>query len=104
MDSQDAAVRIQTAVGTIVALAERLPSGDVEHHVKASAHELEGACSRGEGVHEALDRFTTSIRQLQTELAVGARRHEQQDTPAIERLLEGLQVQLLAGLRRQNLL
>ena len=104
MDSQDATVRIQAAVGTIVALAERLPSGDVEHHVKASAHELEGACSRGEGVHEALDRFTTSIRQLQTELAVGSRRHEQHDTPAIERLLEGLQEQLLPELRRQNLL
>lgn len=88
----------------VIALAKGLPTGDAEHHVQVSAHELEVACSRRDGVGEAVDRLARSVRQLQQNRYDGPRRDQQQGEAAIERLLEAFQEDLLPELRRSGLI
>jgi hypothetical protein len=92
------------ALKRVLAQAERLRDGPGEHHVRASAHEIEVACARGEGVRAAVERLASSIRQLQAELSSGPRRREQHDAAAVERLLEVLQEDLLPTLRQAGLI
>ena len=92
------------ALQKVLSLAQRLPEGDGEDHVRASARELESACSRSEGVRAAIDRLSSSVRQLQAELSTGSRRREQHDAVDIERLLEVLQEELLPTLRQSGLI
>lgn len=92
------------ALRKVLSLAQRLREGDGEDHVRASARELESACARGEGVRAAIDRLSSSVRQLQAELSTGSRRREQHDAVDIERLLEVLQEELLPTLRQSGLI
>lgn len=103
MTPHDAAP-IDAAVQRVLAQAERLPSGDCKRHVQASARDLASACWRRQGVPAAVDRFAASVRQLQAGLAEGTRRRERDNAPAVERLLEALQEELLPELRRSGLL
>lgn len=92
------------ALRKVLALAHSLREGDGEDHVRASARELESACSRGEGVRAAIDRLSSSVRQLQADLSHGSRRREQHDAVGIEHLLEVLQEELLPTLRHSGLI
>ena len=94
----------ENAVRKVLALAQRLREGDGEDHVRASAREIESACARGEGVRTAVNRLSSSVRQLQAELSNGSRRREQHDALSIERLLEVLQEDLLPTLRQSGLI
>ena len=104
MSAPDLTPPTEDALRKVLALAQRLREGDGEDHVRASAREVESACARGEGVRTAVDRLSSSVRQLQAELSNGARRREQHDAPSIERLLEVLQEDLLPTLRRSGLI
>lgn len=95
---------LDAAVQSIVERAGALPSGDAEHHVVASVRELQRACAEREGVEGAVHRLMESVRQLQAQHARGRRRQQQHDAPAVERLLESLQEELLPELRRSGLL
>jgi len=94
----------EDALRKVRALALRLREGDGEDHVRASAREVESACARGEDVRTAVDRLSSSVRQLQAELSNGSRRREQHDALGIERLLEVLQEDLLPTLRQSGLI
>ena len=84
--------------------AEALPPGEIERHVQACAHELTAACVHRSGIRAAVDRMAASVAQLQAALSHGSRRQERHDAPAVERLLETLQEQLLPQLRKKGLL
>ena len=96
--------RVAAALRALIARAEALPPGDLERHVQACAHELTAACVRRTGIRAAVDRMAAGVAQLQAALAQGSRRHEQHEAPAVERLLETLQEQLLPQLRKKGLL
>jgi hypothetical protein len=104
MSEPDLTRSIDEAVRSLVAHAGQLREGDGENHVRTSARELEAACSRGTGIRAAVDRLSSSIHQLQGELAEGRRRQERHDAPGIERLLEVLQEDLLPALRQSGVI
>ena len=104
MSSHDDTTPFAGALQTVIALAGDLPAGDVEHHVQVSAQELAVACSRRDRVDVAVERFAQSVRQLQQSRIDGPRRRQQEGEPAIERLLETFQEDLLPELRRVGLL
>jgi len=95
---------VTVALRALIARAEALPAGEVEHHVQACAHELAAACLRGADIRPAVDRLAAAIGQLQSALKEGPRRRERHDAPAIERLLETLQETLIPELRTSGLL
>jgi hypothetical protein len=104
MSAPDLTPSFDDALRNLTAHAERLRQGEGENHVRTSARELEAACTRGTGIRAAVDRLSSSIEQLQGELADGRRRQERHDAPGIERLLEVLQEELLPALRRAGLI
>lgn len=95
---------VAVALRALIACAEALPAGDAERHVQTSAHELAAACVRRADVRAAVDRLAEAVTQLQRVLLSGARRRQQHDALAVERLLETLQEQLLPELRANGLL
>ncbi len=96
--------RVAAALRALIARADALPAGEIERHVQACAHELTAACVRRTGIRAAVDRLAASVSQLQVSLSQGSRRHEQHEAPAVERLLETLQEQLLPELRKKGVL
>ena len=104
MSAPDLTPATENAVRKVLALAQRLREGDGEDHIRASARELESSCASGEDVRAAIDRLSSSVRQLQAELSNGSRRREQHDALSIERLLEVLQEDLLPTLRQSGLI
>ena len=104
MSAPDLTPATEDALRKVLGLAQRLREGASEDHVRASAREVESACARGEGVRAAIDRLSSSLRQLQAELSNGSRRREQHDALSIERLLEVLQEDLLPTLRQSGLI
>jgi hypothetical protein len=92
------------ALRALIARAKALPAGDAEHHVQTCTHELAAACVHRSGVRVAVDRLAEGLMQLQAALSDGPRRRERHDAPAVERLLETFQEQLLPALRKKGLL
>ena len=95
---------VAVALRALIARAEALAAGDVEHHVQTCAHELAASCARRADVRPAVDRLVAAVNQLQGALMDGPRRRERHDSAAVERLLETLQEQLLPALRTNGLL
>ncbi len=94
---------LDVAVQKLVDLAERLPDGAVEDHVRRSALEMADICSRRGDTHAAIERLAHSLRQLQQDHDAGSRRHQLEGEAAVERLLVCLQDELLPELRRVGL-
>jgi hypothetical protein len=82
------------------ALALRLETGPSTDHVRRSVHELAQAVIGGARVGPAVERVLASIRQLQGEDDAGPRRHQRAAQPAVERLLNTVQEELLPALQR----
>ena len=104
MNTLPAPQPVADALRALIARADALPGGDAERYVQACTHELATACTRGDGIRPAVDRLVSAIKQLQGALTDGPRRRAERDGPAVERLLETFQEQLLTELRRQSLL
>lgn len=83
----------------VLTLAERLPSGASEDHVRRSVCELIEADS-GAARHAKVDRLLNSISQLQQARTSGRRRVAQAGSAPIERLLEALRRDVLPILRQ----
>jgi hypothetical protein len=92
---------LQAALERVDTLASRLSAGDVEGWVQRSVGSLSDA-ARGRGsVETAVGHLIRALQQLDEEHATGRRRREfQQTSPAVSRLLEALQEDLLPALRR----
>jgi hypothetical protein len=94
--------RTVTAAMHVFALAERLPSGTSAEGVRRSIAELAFAAECGAGVEDALRRLVDSLRLLEHRQAAGLRREFQRGAPAISRVLETLQEDLLPALRQEG--
>ena len=95
---------VATAAGLVVARAAALPGGEAGRHVETCARQLASSCLRRGDVRENVDRLVAAVETLQATLRNGARRRAQHDLPAVERLLEVFQEELLPELRREGLL
>jgi hypothetical protein len=96
-DFEDALPVIQA----IEKFAGRLPEGDVEGHIRRSAHELTLAGEQRCGVEAACERLTQAVRQLDEHNTTGRlRRDFEHAAPSLSRLLEAIQEQLVPALKR----
>jgi hypothetical protein len=92
---------VLSTIQTIEKFAGRLPEGDVEGHVRRSAHELTLAGEQRCGVEAACERLIEAVRQLDEHNTTGRlRRDFENEAPAVTRLLEAIQEQLVPALKR----
>jgi len=92
---------VQSAIQAIEKFAGRLPEGDVEGHVRRSAHELTLAVEQRCGVEAAGERLMQAVRQLDEHNTTGRlRRDFEHEAPSVTRLLEAIQEQLVPALKR----
>jgi hypothetical protein len=88
-------------IQTIEKFAGRLPEGDVEGHIRRSAHELTLAGEQRCGVEAACERLMHAVRQLDEHNTTGRRRRDfKNEAPSVTRLLEAIQEQLVPALKR----
>src|SRR5229473_3646599 len=93
--------RILSAIQAIEKFAGRLPEGDVEGHIRRSAHELTLAGEQRCGVEAACERLTQAMRQLDEHNTTGRlRRDFENEAPSVMRLLETIQEQVVPALKR----
>jgi len=91
---------VLSTIQTIEKFAGRLPEGDVEGHIRRSAHELTLAGEQRCGVEVACERLTQALRQLDEHNTTGRlRRDFENEAPAVTRLLEAIQEQLVPALK-----
>ena len=87
--------RVLSAIQAIETFAGRLPEGDVEGHIRRSAHELTVAVEHRCGVEAAGERLMHAVRQLDEHNTTGRlRRDFENEAPSVTRLLEAIQQQL----------
>jgi hypothetical protein len=98
--ASDDELALAAIVERVDALALRLETGPSTDHVRRSVHELSQAVIGGARVGPAVERVLASIRQLQGEDDAGSRRHQRAAQPAVERLLNTVQEELLPALQR----
>jgi hypothetical protein len=80
--------------------AGRLPEGDVEGHIRRSAHELTLAVEQRCGVEAACGRLMQAVQQLDEYNTTGRlRRDFENEAPSLTRLLEAIQEQLVPALK-----
>jgi hypothetical protein len=91
---------VEAALQVVEKFASRLTAGDAEGHVRRSVDELCAAVAKKEGIHSAVDRLLRGLRSLDDARTVGGRRDFQRESPAVDRLLEAVQKELLPRLRR----
>ena len=84
----------------IDAFAARLPDGEREDDVRRALARTEIAVRESRGVEDAVRELVTSLHQLDEDTVGGRRREFQRNAPAVGRLLEALQEDLLPILRR----
>jgi hypothetical protein len=90
-----------TSIETIEKFAGRLPEGDVEGHIRRSAHELTLAVEQCCGVEAAWERLMQAVLQLDAHNTTGRlRRDFENEAPSVTRLLEAIQEQLVPALKR----
>ena len=83
--------RVLSAVQTIEKFAGRLPEGDVEGHIRRSAHELTLASEQRRSVEATFERLTQAVRQLNEHNTTGRlRRDFENEAPSVARLLEAI--------------
>jgi len=101
MMSNEDLERVLSAIQTIEKFAGRLPEGDVEGHIRRSAHELTLASEQRRGVEATFERLTQAVRQLDEHNTTGRlRRDFENEAPLVARLLEAMQEQLVPALKR----
>ena len=91
---------IEAALQVVEKFASRLTVGDAEGHVRRSVDELCAAVTKKEGIEPAVDRLLRGLRGLDDASAAGRRREVGRETPAVDRLLDAVQEELLPALRR----
>jgi hypothetical protein len=101
MMSNEDLERVLSAIQTIEKFAGRLPEGDVEGHIRRSAHELTLASEQRRSVEATFERLTQAVRQLDEHNTTGRlRRDFENEAPLVARLLEAMQEQLVPALKR----
>jgi hypothetical protein len=92
---------VLSAIQAIEKFAGRLPEGDVEGHIRRSAHELTLAVEQRCGVEAACERLMQAVLQLDEHKTTGRlRRDFENEAPSVTRLLEAIQEQLVPALKR----
>lgn len=91
---------IAAGLDHVLKIVGQLPSGEHADTVRRSLAELVDATARGVGVEEATGQLVHSLHQLDESHVGGLRREFQRQAPAIGRVLETLQEDLLPALRR----
>src|SRR5512132_2748856 len=85
---------LEGVLSAIEKFAGRLPEGDVEGHIRRSAHELTLAVEQRCGVEAASERLRQAVRQLDEHNTTGRlRRDFENEAPSVTRLLEAIQEQ-----------
>ena len=85
---------VLSGIHAIEKFAGRLPEGDVEGHIRRSAHELTLAVEQRCGVEAASERLRQAVRQLDEHNTTGRlRRDFETEAPSVTRLLEAIQEQ-----------
>ena len=82
--------------------AARLPEGEREDDVRRALARTQLALREIRGVESAVRELVTSLHQLDEDTVGGRRREFQRNSPAVGRLLEALQEDLLPILRRSG--
>jgi hypothetical protein len=82
--------------------AARLPEGEREDDVRRALARTQVALREIRGVEGAVRELVTSLHQLDEDTVGGRRREFQRNSPAVGRLLEALQEDLLPILRRSG--
>ena len=80
---------VLSGIQAIEKFAGRLPDGDVEGHIRRSAHELTLAVEQRCGVETASERLMQAVR-----------RDFESEAASLTRLLEAIQEQLVPALKR----
>jgi hypothetical protein len=91
---------IEAALQVVKKFASRLTLGDAEGHVRRSVDELCAAVTKKEGIESAVDRLLRGLRGLDDAHAASRRRDFGREAPAVDRLLDAVQEELLPALRR----
>ena len=92
---------VLSATQAVEKFAGRLPEGDVEGHIRRSAHELTLAVEQRCGVEAACERLRQAVFQLDEQSATGRlRRDFENEAPSLTRLLEAIQERLVPALKR----
>jgi predicted ArsR family transcriptional regulator len=93
--------RVLSAIQAIEKFAGRLPEGDVEGHIRRSAHELTLASEQRRDVEATFERLMQAVRQLDEHNTTGRlRRDFENEAPLVARLLEAIREQLVPALKR----
>jgi hypothetical protein len=80
--------------------ASRLPDGEREDDVRRALARTQVALNETRGIESAVRELVTTLHQLDEDTVGGRRREFQRNAPAVGRLLEALQEDLLPLLRR----
>jgi hypothetical protein len=91
---------LEPVVRIIEEFARRLPTGEREDDVRRALTGTFVALREERQVEEAVRQLVGALHQLDEEMVGGSRREFQRNSPAVGRLLEALQEQLLPTLRR----
>jgi len=90
---------VEAALQVVEEFASRLTAGDAEGHARRSVDELCAAVAKKEGIQSAIGRLLRGLRSLDDARTAGGRRDFQAESPAVDRLLEAVQEELLPTLR-----
>jgi hypothetical protein len=82
--------------------ASRLPDGEREDDVRRALARTQVALRENHGIEDAVRELVTSLHQLDEDTVGGRRREFRRNAPAVGRLLEALQEDLLPILRRSG--
>ncbi len=91
---------IEAALQVVEKFARRLTVGDAQGHVRRSVDELCAAVTKKEGIEPAVDRLLRGLQGLDDPSAARRRRDFGHESPAVDRLLDAVQEELLPALRR----
>ena len=91
---------VEAALQVVEKFASRLTAGDAEGHVRRSVDELCAAVAKKEEIQFAVDRLLRGLRSLDDARAARRRRDFGRESPAVDRLLDAVQKELLPALRR----
>lgn len=100
--TNDAPDIVDTALRHAVDIAHRLPSGEPADRVRQSLAELVDAARRGTAVEGATRQLVGALHQLDESHVGGLRRDFQRSAPAVSRVLEALQEEVLPAMRRKG--
>jgi hypothetical protein len=100
MSAAESSEPVESICRLIEAFGERLPEGEREDDVRRSLTGTLVAIREQRGVEHAVSQLVHTLHQLDEDHADGPRREFQRNAPAVGRLLEALQEELLPLLRR----